>query len=175
MKHRTAAETRAKTWFHRSCGFSLVEMLLVILIMGIVSSLAAPLIGNYMEAYLQERDLNNVSTQDRLAMARMSRELRSATDITSDTVPFADQAQVQFTPQGGGSTVTYVVNGDNQLVRTQAGVSAVLADHVASIGFTSNNDAPPVRLVDITLTIMRQHVNGGSVVFSTSINPRNSP
>ncbi|MBF0152933.1 MAG: prepilin-type N-terminal cleavage/methylation domain-containing protein [Magnetococcales bacterium] len=158
----------------REDGYTFVEMLLVVLIMGILAGISAPMIGNYVEGYLQERDLNGVNGQARLAMGRMTRELRGGTTITSSGAsPFTNATQVQFTPQGGGSTVTFSVNGSNQLVRTQAGVVAVLADKVASIGFSSNGNAPPVKLVDITLTIQRTHVSGSSVVFSTSVNPRN--
>ncbi|MBF0425532.1 MAG: type II secretion system protein [Magnetococcales bacterium] len=167
MKTLSMAERfRGNPGWERCAGFTLVEILLVILIMGILTGISAPLIGNYVEAYLQARDLNGVTSQGRLAMARMTRELREGTDFVG--TPF-NSTQVQFT--FGGSSVTYALNGSSQLTRTQSGVTAILADRVASVQFVSNNDTPPVKLIDITLAINR--VRGGSISFSSSVSPRN--
>ncbi|MBF0136959.1 MAG: type II secretion system protein [Magnetococcales bacterium] len=145
-----------------------MEMLIVILIMGILTSMTAPLIDNFLDAYMQERDLNGVTSQGRLAMARMTRELRGSTGFVNP--PYNNSTQIQFTPPGGGSTVTYSVTGST-LVRTQDGVAVVLADQVASVQFTSNGNAPPVTLLDIALSLTRRQ--GGNILFSTSVNPRN--
>ncbi|MBF0424206.1 MAG: prepilin-type N-terminal cleavage/methylation domain-containing protein [Magnetococcales bacterium] len=157
----------------RECGYTFVEMLMVVLIVGILSALSAPLVGNSVEGYLQGRDLNAATGQARLALARLTRELRGGTSISSGgAVPFTNSSQIQFTPQGGGASVVYSVNA-GQLLRTQSGVAVALADQVAGVTFTSNSDAPPVKLIDITLTLNRQHVGGAIVVFTNSVNPRN--
>lgn len=59
-------------------GFTLVEIIIVIAIMGIIGGLSALIIGRSLDAYAALERRENLQTSIRLAVERMSRELRHA-------------------------------------------------------------------------------------------------
>jgi prepilin-type N-terminal cleavage/methylation domain-containing protein len=58
-------------------GFTLVELLMVIVLFGIVAAFAAPAMQSGFQAYFIGRDISEVDWQARVALERMTRELRS--------------------------------------------------------------------------------------------------
>lgn len=62
----------------RQAGFSLVELVMVIVLFGIVAAFAAPLVGSGFQAWFTGRDISEVDWQARVAVERMTRELRAA-------------------------------------------------------------------------------------------------
>lgn len=62
---------------HLQRGFSLVELVMVIVLFGIVAAFAAPMVGSGFQAYFTGRDISEVDWQARVAVERMTRELRS--------------------------------------------------------------------------------------------------
>ncbi len=61
----------------REHGFSLFELVMVIVIFGMVAAVAAPLIGSAFQAYFTGRDIAETDWQARVAIERMTRELRT--------------------------------------------------------------------------------------------------
>jgi prepilin-type N-terminal cleavage/methylation domain-containing protein len=57
-------------------GFTLVEMLMVILLLGIVAAVAAPAMQGGFRAYFTGQDISEADWQARVALERMTRELR---------------------------------------------------------------------------------------------------
>lgn len=62
----------------RQSGFTLVEIIIVIAIMGIIGGLSALIIGRSLDSYAALERRENLQTSIRLAVERMSRELRHA-------------------------------------------------------------------------------------------------
>ena len=62
----------------RQSGFTLVEIIIVIAIMGIIGGLSTLIIGRSLDAYAALERRENLQTSIRLAIERMSRELRHA-------------------------------------------------------------------------------------------------
>lgn len=60
-----------------SGGFTLMELVMVMVILGIVAAVAAPLLGSSFRAYFTGRDISEVDWQARVAVERMTRELRA--------------------------------------------------------------------------------------------------
>lgn len=60
----------------RVAGFTLVELLMVIVLFGIVAAFAAPAMQGGFQAYFTGRDISEADWQARVALERMSRELR---------------------------------------------------------------------------------------------------
>ena len=61
----------------RAAGFTLVELLMVIVLFGIVAAFAAPAMRSGFQAYFTGRDISEADWQARVALERMSRELRA--------------------------------------------------------------------------------------------------
>ena len=63
---------------NRQTGFTLVEIIIVIAIMGIIGGLSALIIGRSLDSYAALERRENLQTSIRLAVERISRELRHA-------------------------------------------------------------------------------------------------
>ena len=68
----------ARTRYPSPCqiGFSLVELIVVIVVLGIVASMGAVVVRDGMLGYLRGREMTSADWQGRVALERMSRELR---------------------------------------------------------------------------------------------------
>jgi len=57
-------------------GFSILELVMVLVVFGIISAVAAPLLANGFRAYFTGRDISETDSLARAAIERMTRELR---------------------------------------------------------------------------------------------------
>lgn len=60
----------------RQPGFTLVELIVVIVVLGVVASMGAVVIRDGMLGYLRGREMTSADWQGRLALERIARELR---------------------------------------------------------------------------------------------------
>lgn len=112
-------------------GFSLIELIVVIVILGTVASMGAVVIRDGMLGYLRGREITSADSQARLALERITRELRdvaapnysniSATSCNNSTFEFSDINAVQISYTR--STTTLLRNGQP------------LADNVSGLRF----------------------------------------
>ena len=70
-----------------SRGFTLIEAIITIVIVGIISSIAALIILEGMKASSKEQNLSEAHYQARLAMERMAREIRLIRSQTAGDIP----------------------------------------------------------------------------------------
>lgn len=112
---------RARLSIPRQPGFSLVELIVVIVVLGIVASMGAIVVRDGMLGWLRGREINSADWQGRLALERITRELRNVApssggvaNITnascgSSTFAFSDinAAPISYTQ----STTTLLRNG----------------------------------------------------------------
>lgn len=111
------ARTRSSTL--RQLGFSLIELIVVTVVLGIVASMGAVVVRDGMLGYLRGREITSADWQGRLALERMTRELRdvaapnfsnvAATSCNSTTFAFSniDAVPISYTQ----STSTLLRNG----------------------------------------------------------------
>ncbi|OPY70626.1 MAG: hypothetical protein A4E57_00470 [Syntrophorhabdaceae bacterium PtaU1.Bin034] len=107
-------------------GFTLVEVIIVIVVLGIVTALAAPLLVQAVRSYTIESDILSADAQGQMAMERMAREIRlikpaDITTFTSGTFAFILD----------GVPVSYARDGQNRLMRN----SDPLASNITSLSF----------------------------------------
>jgi prepilin-type N-terminal cleavage/methylation domain-containing protein len=94
----------------KKMGFTLIEMIIVLVIVGIIAAFSSKLLSQGFSAYLTGKSVEGAVWQARLALARMAldfRRLRSRNDfITKGTNQFVF---IDLT----GTTITYQLTGSN--------------------------------------------------------------
>lgn len=158
-----------------SRGFTLIEMIMVILILGIIVAMSSSLLTQGLNSASQGEGLLDANWQGQIAFERMSRDIslvRSTADITT-----IGASNFAFTDTSG-NTISYSLSGTSLLL-TQNGNAAILADGVSSLSFTyfdrtgtSTATATLVRYIRISITVTRNNVN---YALTTMIYPRNLP
>lgn len=125
-------------FLRQSKGFTLIEIIITIVVVGIIASLAAMIILQGVRAYSDERSRSDVHYQARLAMERMAREARMVRSCSAISGPANPSATLSFTDINGNA-VSYTVNAGTGVLSRGAG-----ADLLAT-GITS---AQPFRFLD---------------------------
>jgi prepilin-type N-terminal cleavage/methylation domain-containing protein len=144
-------------------GFSLVELVLVIMILGILAAFVGPVLFNAMRSYQGVQ--SGVATQAKLryAVERMSRELREIRRQTTDA------AFLDITGMSATSMAFFKTDG-TQVVLSQAGnqvnlaystISGMLTDQVSAFGLTylqqdavtAAASARSIAFIEVSLTL----------------------
>jgi prepilin-type N-terminal cleavage/methylation domain-containing protein len=153
-------------------GFTMVEMVIVIVLIGIIAMTASLLIGQAAQTYQKEDNYSAITNQGRLALETMAREIRmirSTSDITSSC---ASTTALNFTDTNG-TLVAYSFSGSTLLAGTNP-----LATNLTSFGITYYDESsPPVTTttcsavwnVTVSLTVAQ---GGDSLTMRTTIHPR---
>jgi len=131
---------RQRNLKRRNLGFTLIEMVVTLLVAAVLFGLGATVISGGFRTYFLGREIMQNDWQGRLALERMTRELRTVRTATNLLIPIppgdldiATPGQITFI-DFAGNTIVYRQTG-NAIERSQdAGVSyQPLADNV-SIG-----------------------------------------
>lgn len=106
-------------------GFSLIELVLVVVILGTIAAFVGPMLSTALEAY----DTTEASTATygkmRYALERMAREIREVRRSTADTANFDISAMT-------ATTLTFVKNDAQQVtIAYPAGSGTVTVNYVA--------------------------------------------
>jgi prepilin-type N-terminal cleavage/methylation domain-containing protein len=157
--------------FALSKGFTLVEMVIVIVITGIVAAIGALIVNRGLSSYFTQKDITGVDQQGRLALERMTRELRivrARTDLPSGVLSTSD---ITFTDTDGNS-IRYCLGtaggcpgtSGTSLMRN----SQVLANNVTAFGLsyltstnTSTTDRNQVSLISIAVSVNQNTTTAG--------------
>ena len=159
-------------------GFTLMEMVVVIVLLAIVAALGGLTVGGAFRSYFAERDIAAADAQAATALARLSRSVRtirtaSAADLTlgATTLSFTNSAGVvvQYRFNAAPQTLTRTENG---------GTPEVLADHITGASFsywqsdasTPATTAAAVYYVSIQLTVSDGIANAS---YQMTVHPRN--
>ena len=160
-------------------GFTLVELVIVITIVGIVALIIGTMLLGTIKAWTFKFNRNDILWDGRLALDRMTREIRTVKNATSVTT--ATSSQFRFTDTGN-KDITYSLTSTN-LNRTENGTANLLAENVSSIAFTyydASGTAIPtptvspsatnIRRVRINLTLTK---NGENIYLQSDASPKN--
>lgn len=154
-------------------GFSLIEMVIVIIILGIIVGMSSQLLMQGLYSFPTGADLIDANWQGQLAIERMSRDIlqvRSASDISSMT-----SSNFGFTDLDA-NTISYSLSGTD-LILTQNGSSQTLAQNIQSLTFSyfDHNGASTVSTTSVSYVKMSMTVTTSNVTYSltTMIYPRN--
>ena len=136
-------------------GFTLVEIVIAIVIVGIVSTIIGAMLLGTIKAWTFKFNRNDILWDGRLALDRMTREIRTIRNSTSVTT--ASAAQLRFIDTNN-TDITYSLSSTN-LNRTANGTANLLAENVSSLAFTyydSSGTVIPVPTVSPSATNIRR-------------------
>lgn len=174
--------------YYNSRGFTLVEIMLSTLLLSVICLVVWGLLGHYIFFWKQAGDKSDICDSMRLAMNRMSREIKYAAGISAT----GGLERISFINSEGNSVSYYCLN--NQLLRRENGATAPLAGNIESIGFTyitydgfvidqTNYDekkqlserASEISLITVTITGGKQSARTDPVALTQLINLRVAP
>lgn len=173
---------------HRA-GFTMVEMIIVIVVMGVIFALGGMVLGRAFESYQLTREATNVDWQGRVAMERMVRELRDIRSATATDLWLSGSSpatEIRFN-DANGNAVCFRLSPSNTLQRSADGPTGTcgttnpqpLADNVAPSGlgfYFYRNDGTPetttaanVYYVTVTLQVSEGGINE---TYRATVQPR---
>lgn len=160
-------------------GFSLIELIMVIVLLAIVAVVAAPVLSGGFKAYFIGRDIAETDWQARVALERMTRELRSVRAPADLTITSA--SDITFTDVDGNSirycmgTVGGCPGAAGELTRnTQPLASGVSGLTFSYLTRTGASTVVVAQVFHITVGFMATQ-NTISKSFQTTLSPRNFP
>lgn len=145
-------------------GWTLIELILVILIIGIVAVFVGPLLLNAVKAYDRTQTTVNAYAKMRYAMERMTREVAAVRRNPANTTAFdistmtatnlqffkEDGTEVVITTAGGSVTLTYVGTGTGTLTDSATALALAYYRHD---GATAAANSTELEFVEIALTV----------------------
>ena len=161
-------------------GFTLIEMIIVIVILGILSTLAALIILQGVKAYSVEDQRSNVHYQARLAMERMVREIRLIRSTADVTSALTDGTQLQYVDINNAA-IGFRLNA-GQIQRTQDGgitwqplASGITAPGGNMFTYLDNTGASTATKANLWLIQIQFTATQGteSVTMLTTLHPMN--
>lgn len=169
-----------KFLYNRSArGFSLFELIMVIVLLGIVAAVAAPFMSAGFQSYFIGKDIAETDGQARVALERLSRDLRSVRAPADLTMTSA--SDITFIDVDGNSTrycmgaVGGCPGATGELTRNSqplaVGVSALTFSYLTKTGATTAV-AAQVFYITVGFTAT-QNTIGKS--FQATVSPRNFP
>lgn len=167
-----------------AAGATLVEMIVVIVIFGIVMSIGVLVLGRSFETYQLTREVTNVDWHGRVALERLTRELREIRSATVTDLEFTatPATQLKFIDAAGGSVCFYLSGG--RLMRSADGPGGTcgttspqpLADNASSLNFYFHQSdgsnatlATNVYYIAVSFTVTNGQV---SEPYRVSVQPR---
>ncbi len=121
-----------------SKGFTLIEIVITIVLVSILSGIAAMIILQGVRAYSTEQTRSDVHYQARIAMERMAREIRAIRSTDPADITASTATNLQFTDVNG-STLGFQLIGPI-LNRWNGASNDVLASGVAAFSFSYFRD-----------------------------------
>lgn len=113
----------------RSKGFTLIELILVIVLMGVLAAVSLPMLMAGFNAFSQQRETASIEREAMLALDRISREVRMSRNFVfnGDSISFErDDPAVAVTIRADGA----------DLLLEQGGASRILASNVSDVSFS---------------------------------------
>lgn len=126
-------------------GFTLIEVIITIVILGIVAGLGATLLQEGFKGFFASKDRSAVTQQGRIAEERMRREIASAKK--PNQLVITPSTQITFRMGIGNNTVQYSLSSGDLLRQESSNTPQLLAQNVSSLNFNYLDSAGNVTAV----------------------------
>ncbi|HEV2614607.1 MAG TPA: prepilin-type N-terminal cleavage/methylation domain-containing protein [Gammaproteobacteria bacterium] len=150
-------------------GFTLIELVIVIVILSVIAAIGSKVIGTAFNSYADNQSIVNANEQGRLALERMVRDLHainSPSDVTT-----ANASSLTFNDVNGNA-VTYSLSG-TQLQRNGIaladGINTLTFGYYGGTGAAAGTNAA-IRYINVTLNITQNSVNYTLATTITTLN-----
>lgn len=157
--------------FFKQNGFTYIELVIVIVLFGILAKMSATMLQQGFDAYLKARYVTDADWQGRVAMERMTRDIRMIRSPAAITTNGG--SNLVFTDTDGNS-IDYGLSGTTL---QRSGID--LAEGVNSLTFTyydkdgtSGATGTAIRYIKVSLNITQ---NNTDYTLTTALYPRNLP
>ncbi len=163
-------------------GFTLVEIVITIVLVGILAGIAAMIILQGVRAYSDEQSRSDVHYQARLATERMVREIRLMRSRTAADIPTMSVATLMYTDINGVQMGFRLNGGAGAVERTENNGTTwqALAINITAPGgniFTYFDSAGAVTASQADLWFVQMEFTATqgseSVTMRTAVHPRN--
>jgi len=167
-------------------GWTLIEVLTVLIILAVVAAVGARLMSGMFQSYFAARDITSSDAQARVAFERMTRELRQILSATATDLDVASAAQVRFIDMDVNGVCFYRDAATNRLMRSADGPATAcgttsaqpVADFVSGLtffyylndGITTTATVASVYYVTVRVNVQDNDV---SDTLRATIHPRN--
>lgn len=150
---------------HKYAGFTLLESVFVIIIMGIIVVMSSKPLTQGLMAFTQNRTINRLDLQANVAIERMIRKIRTVR--TTGNILVENTTQLQFV-DGTNTTINYQLNGTTLQENGYTMVDNVSALSIRCYSGAGASPTTPAltRYVEIFLTIANTNVYNGFVYLS---------
>jgi prepilin-type N-terminal cleavage/methylation domain-containing protein len=158
----------------RQIGFSLLELIVVIVVLGIVAGIGATIVRDGLLGYLRGREVTSADWQGRLALERIARELRNAAPTSGGVVNIANGScdSNTFAYSTAGSTpISYTISSNTLLrsgVPLASGVAALSFHCLKSDGRTSTVTPSEVYYVTVSMIVATTNTN---ISYRSTVKP----
>ena len=167
----------------QQAGFSLIETILVLLLLGIMAAVAAFGISKVVTGFMTSRGSVAIAGKGQLALLRLSREFRVITSVTSASatsitfvalhppaVASDPPVAKSYTVAKSGNTITLNDGANNDILVDQVN-SLTLAYYDTYNGTSQTTWASSRRIIQ--MTIILNGPESSTLSFTTRIAPRN--
>ena len=150
-------------------GFSMIELIIVIAILAVLTAITLPILSTGFNSYVAQRNLSDANWQGKLALSRMTRDIRSLP--STGNISTASSTQFTFTDLNNAS-VSYTLSGTNlqrNALTLANGIAAITFGYYDNAGASTGTIAN-IRYVSVELNITQGNTN---TTLETVINLRN--
>ncbi|SRR5579884_2275308 len=155
-------------------GFTLIELVLTLVLIGIVAGMASVLLRQGLNAYISEDARANLTGDGQLAIERMAREVRMARSRTAVDLPGCCSAATLNFYDISGNQMIYTSSGGNitrnGTVLASANSVTLTFSYFQQDGITAATTATQVWSIQIDLSMTR---GNESQAYRVRVHPRN--
>ena len=157
-------------------GFTLIEMIMGIVIVAVLATIGATMLGTGFDSFFLSRETTQNDWQGRLALERITRDLRGVR-TPADITTMVPATQLVFT-DSDNDQITYTLSGTTITRKQNAGAAQVLADNVSALSFSYLQDdgstpaaaAANVYYITVDLTVSSANA---STRYRSTVKPTN--